>query len=274
MALPVSNLRTIITDGTNEAAVSSHNALLTNNFMLAVAMGLIPGMSHINKFGRNAAATSGDDVWDGGGVYAFFPATAQTVQAVSTSTDDDAGGIGALTMQVYGLDDNFDEQNEEVILDGTNPVVLDNTYRRLFRAVIKTAGTAETNVGNISVGVAAGAVGVYIGAGNGQTLQCIYTIPNGKSGYFVKGYVGLVDDDKNGETAQFQWQARPNNGTTGAWAVQGEMGLNNIGSSWWQYEYGIQAGPLPEKTDLRIRVITATATLGTVGGFDLLLVDD
>jgi hypothetical protein len=65
-----------------------------------------------------------------------------------------------------------------------------------------------------------------------------------------------------------------NNGVNGAWLVQGEIGCVNSGSSHWQYEYGIPAGPLPEKTDIRIELTTASAIFDAVGGYDLLLVDN
>lgn len=243
-------------------------------FYLKVAMGLVPGYSSVNKFGHNTAATSGDDVWGGGGVYAFYPTTAQTVQAVSTSVNDTSAGTGGRTMEVYGLDENWEEQNETVILNGTTPVVLSNTYIRLFRTIILTAGTLETNDGDITVAVSGGDVGIFIADGDGQTQHAVYTVPAGKTAYFIKGYVGLTADDKNGEIAEFQWKSRPNNGTTGAWAVKGEVGCNSLGSGTWQYEYGVPNGGIPEKTDIILSVITVSTTLGVVGGFDLVLIDN
>ncbi len=244
------------------------------DFMLEVSKGNIAGHSKVNKFGHNPAATAGEDVWHGGGAYAFYPTTAQTVQAASASVLDTSAGTGARTLMVYGLDSSWEEISETVTLSGTSPVVLSNQYIRMYRAVVLTAGSLETNAGAITVEVSGGDTAIYIGTGDGQTQHAIYTIPANKTAYFLKGYVGVADDDKNGEVVDFQWQARPNNGTTGAWAVKGEIGCNSVGSSNWQYEYGVPSGPIPEKTDIRIRVVAATATLGVVGGFDLILVDD
>jgi len=254
------------------------------DFYLKVAMGEVSGMSKMNKFGHNLAATSGDDVWGGGGVYGFYPTSAVTVDIKSSSVSDDGDpvGTGARTVVIYGLDANWDEQTSETItLDGTTEVSIGGTWLRIFRLVVLTAGTNVSNVGNITVqcvgaagGLADNTIGIYLNADDGQTQQTIYTVPNNKTAYFIKGYVGMADDDKNGEVAEFQWMARPNNGTTGAWAVKGEMSVNSLGPGWWQYEYGIPSGPIPEKTDIRIRVKTATATLGVVGGYDLILVDD
>jgi len=252
-----------------------------SEFYMNVSKGDIPGHSHINKFGHNSTATTGDDVWGGGGVYPFYPTAAVNVDIVSTSTSDDEGSTGAIQVIVMGLDSNWNEQQETVTLNGTGVVQLSNTYIRLFRAFVYEAGTGNTNVGNITVyarstgsGVTAGDVGIYIGAGDGQTLHCIYTIPSGKTGYFIKGYVGLSNSNKNGEDGTFRWLMKLNNGINGAWLTQGEVGLVNIGSSYWQYEYGVPAGGIPEKTDIKINLHFASAAMDTVGGFDIVLVDN
>lgn len=247
----------------------------TTDYYMEVAQGNIPGHSKVNKFGHNPAATTGDDVWGGGGAYAFYPTTGQPMEVVSTDGDDADGDTGARTIVVYGLDENWEEASETVILAGTTPVNLVNNYTRMFRTVVLTAGSSETNEGNLIVRIQGGGTqAIYINANDGQTQHAIYTVPAGKTAYFIKGYVGMADDDKNGEVAEFQWQARPNNGVTGAWAVKGEVGLNNIGSSYWVYEYGVPSGGIPEKTDIRIKVVSSTATLGVVGGFDLILIDN
>ncbi len=253
----------------------------SKDFYLEISKGNIPGHSKVNKFGHNPSATSGDDVWGGGGTYGFYPTAAVNVDAVSTSTSDDSGSTGAIQLTVQGLDSNWEQQEETITLNGTGVVQLSNTYVRMFRAFVYEAGTANSNVGNITVyarstgsGVTAGDVGIYIGAGGGQTQHAIYTVPSGKTAYFIKGYVGLTNSNKNGEDGVFNWLMKINDGVNGAWLTQGEAGLINIGSSYWQYEYGVPAGPIPEKTDIRIVLSTASATMDTIGGFDLVLVDD
>ena len=252
-----------------------------SEFYMNISQRKIPGHTHINKFGHNHSATTGDDVWGGGGVYGFYPTAAVNVDIVSTSISDDTGGVGAIQVLVKGLDSNWDEQEELITLNGTGVVQMTKTFIRLFRAFVYEAGTSNSNAGNITVyarstgsGLTAGDVGIYIGAGDGQTLHCIYTIPNGKTGYFIKGYVGLSNTDKNGQDGAFRWLMRLNNGLNGAWLTQGEVGLVNIGSSYWQYKYGVPAGEIPEKTDIRINLVSASDTMDTVGGFDIVLVED
>jgi len=246
------------------------------DFIFDVAKGNVPGHSSINKFGHNpAVATTGEDVWSGGGTYMFYPDTAKNMELVCDSSADSAAGTGARSVQVYGLDSNWLEINEVVILGGSDTVALTNKYIRMYRAIVITAGSYETNKGVIAIqDTGAGTVGAYIDADDGQTQQAIYTVPAGKTAYFVKGYTAMKNDDKNGEDASFKWKARWNNGGDGAWATKGQISLINIGSSWWQYQYGIPAGPLVEKTDIKIECYEASATVGATAGFDLLLVDN
>ena len=251
---------------------------LVKDFYLEVAKGNIPGHSYINKFGHNPAVETGpEDLWSGGGSYAFYPTTAQAMEIVSDSDDDlDITGIGARTVMIFGLDSNWDEISETIELNGQNSVDLNLTYIRIYRAIVVTAGSSNTNVGNITIEQDGGAgdTGAYIEATDGQTQQAIYTIPRGKTGYFLKGYVGIADDGKTAETAEFKWKAKANNGVNGAWATKGQISCSTLGSSWWQYEYGVPAGQIPEKTDIKLECTTTTAAMGMVGGFDILMVDD
>ena len=121
-------------------------------------------------------------------------------------------------------------------------------------------------------------IGIFIEVLGGQTQQTIYTIPAGKTAYFIKGYVGLATAVKTAENGVFRWLMKPNvAGPGGAWLTQGEIGLANLGSSHWQYEYGAPAGPIPEMTDIRIVLSASSAPAGgfdCVGGYDLILVDN
>ena len=246
-------------------------------FLVAVASGQVSGYSAVNKFGHNPTVATGDeDLWAGGGFYGFYPTNAQSMSIVSSSVGDDTSSTGAHTVIVYGLDANWLETSETATMDGTTSVALTNTYRRMYRGIVLTIGTSASNVGNITVTNSAGDVAIYIAADDGQTQQAIYTIPAGKTGYFLKGYVGVSDGGNaaSRESAQFKWKARLNNGTTGAWQTKGQIECINDGGSWWQYEYGAPSGPLAAKTDIRLECTESSATLGVVGGYDILLIDD
>lgn len=242
------------------------------DFKLEIVKGNVPGHSTVNKFGHNSAGAAGLDMWDAGVAYNYYPTTAQACTIVSTSSTDGNTLAGAWTVTVYGLDSNWAEISETVTMNGTTPVALTNNYIRLYRAVVMTAGSNETNTGVITV-TGGGNIGIHIAIGEGQTQQAIYTVPAGKTAYFTKGYVALSDDDKTGESMEFFWKVRPGI-PNGAWQVKGDVALGTLSSSWWVYEYGTPAGPIAEKSDIKISIPDSSSILGCVGGFDLILVDD
>jgi hypothetical protein len=259
------------------------NLRQNEDFYLEVSKGTIPGHSKINKFGHNPAATTGEDIWGAGGTYPFFPTAGVLVDIVSTDAADAAAIGGAIQVVVSGLDENWEEVSETVTLTGTTPVTtMSTTFIRLFRAFVLEAGATNTNAGDITVyarangsGLTAGDVGIFIGINGGQTQHAIYTVPAGKTGFFIKGYVGLSTPVNTAEDGTFHWMMRLNTtGVNGCWLIQGEAGLISIGSSYWIYEYGVPAGPIPEKTDIRIMMANASSSFDCVGGFDLVLVDD
>jgi len=262
---------TIVVRVTDTLEVNS----IPKDYYLEVAKGNVAGASKVNKFGHNPTATSGDDIWGGGGVYVFFPDTARTMEILSTSALDDEGSTGAIQVRVKGLDSNWLEIEETVTMNGTTPVSLTNKFVRMYRAFVLEVGSAETNEGDITVEiVGTDTAAIFISADEGQTQHAIYTVPEDKTAYFLKGYVSLTNSNKNGEDGTFQYYVRLNNGYQSAWLVKGEVGLVNIGSSYWQYEYAVPAGPIPGKSDIKIRLTDASATMNTQAGFDLILIDN
>lgn len=228
--------------------------------MHRVTSGWIP----LHKFGHNPDVDTGaaEDVWDGGGLYTW-PTSAAATTIVSASTDDDAEGTGAQTVFVQGLDANGALLSETATMDGTSAVTLSGEYLRVFRAYVVSAGTGETNAGNIQVKHGA-TVLAQITAGYGQTLMAIYTVP---TDYPVAGlaqwYVTLGRAITSvGEVAMLQ---RSNGG---AWRTVELISMSNTSSS-FQYNYPVWLDLKP-LTDICIRVLSVTANNTTVSaGFDI-----
>jgi hypothetical protein len=251
---------------------------ITNReYYLEVARGNVPGASIMNKFGHNPIVpTTGADIWGGLGLYGFYPTSGQSLEIVSTDTNDTNLGTGAWTVIIFGLDGAGLEVDEIVIMDGLNPVALTtHQYTSVYRAVVITAGGATlTNVGTISIRISGGGtVAAVIGIDDGQTQMTHFTIPANKHAFFIEGYVALGNDDKNGVGATFQWLAK-SPGVNGAWAVKGQAPLVNIGSSHFIYMYGAPAGILPSLTSIKIRCTVADAICDGIGGYDLILYDN
>ena len=179
-------------------------AINVGDYGFAVARGEVEGVSGVNKFGRcpdNLDSGVQSDIWDGaaaayGTKIYVAPTTARIHQIVSTSTDDDGDpvGVGARTIQVYGLTSwSTKEVSETLTMNGTTNVPTVNAYVFIYRMKILTKGATSSNVGVITATADTdSSVSAYILAGNGQTLMAVYAIPSIQTLY-VKGVWGAVN---------------------------------------------------------------------------------
>ena len=160
-----------------------------SDFMFEVAAGKHPGLSSVNKFGRNGDIDTGtipEDVWTQGGTW-VAPTQARTHDLVSTSANDAAAGTGMRTVEIQGLDANWDLQSETVTLNGTTNVATANTYTRIFRMYGATWGTGLENAGVITATAQTDAtVTAAINTGDNQTLMAIYTVPRNHTAYIAQ----------------------------------------------------------------------------------------
>ena len=218
----------------------------------------------IYKFGRNVDSDTGDDVWDGSEPYPF-PSAAATTTIVSASTADASAGTGAKTVQVEGLDSDWMHATEVATMDGDQAVTLSTQFLRVYRAKVLTAGTGETNAGNIQIKHGS-TVLAQISAAYGQTLMAIYTLP---ATYY--GWLANWRCSTDGNTAaKMALQTRE---FGGAWQTKDVVLLDTSGSSSIQIRR-IGFSRFPPKTDFRVRVLTGGNVLDVVSQFDLLLNND
>lgn len=243
------------------------------DFLINVARGLVSGHKLVDKFGHNPdidTTSEPEDVWGAGGTYTGFSDAAQTVDVVSSSADDDdTTGTGAWTVQIYGLDSNYDEINETITLDGVTPVTSSNSYLRLNRAIVRTAGTGGSNAGTITIDqTTSGDVMATIEPGRNQTLICAYTIPNGYTGYLLSWWASLVGFVTTAATGSVLM--RPLNETFQTKVV---ASLDSAGSSAFEKNYKIPL-QIAGKTDIVLRVDDVGANNTAVSaGFQILLIN-
>jgi hypothetical protein len=116
-------------------------------------------------------------LWEGltvsGGTYTY-PSSAGQVVLVSSSASD----TSALSVQIQGLDANYNLLSETIALNGTSNVTSVNSYFRI-NSLFCTNGT---NVGTITAKIAT-VLYAQINAGVGQSQASIYTVPAGYSFY-------------------------------------------------------------------------------------------
>lgn len=178
---------------------------------IAASIGRYNGWLAETKFAFNpAVGTSYEDVWNEGGTESYL-SSAETMDIVSTDGADKGtptAGTGARTVQIYGLDSSWNIQNEIVTLDGTNPVTTANTYLRVYRLIVRTAGNGGANAGDITATASTAAtVHAKIGIGDNQTLKSQYTVPNG---YYAVLRDGVASTPKN-DQAEIRLEVRPEN---------------------------------------------------------------
>lgn len=232
---------------------------LSPEHFIQIAVGNVKNTSHINKFGYNSAVgTSYETITDLG--TNNLPTSAAVVSVVSASTADTSAGTGARTVEIQGLDADYNLKTETVTMNGQTAVTTTATFIRVFRMRVATAGTGEVNAGNITASISSSDV-ARINADEGQTLMAVYTVPANKTAYLVKFQGSL---SKNQE-AQFQLRARE---SSGAWNVKGLWGTFAASVN---YDYPVPL-KFEEKTDIQIRAKAgATSEVGAI--FDLILID-
>ena len=244
---------------------------LDENFNLQLARGQIYNHSHVFKYGFNAAVgTTAETIWLEGGAYTW-PAAASVLKVTSDSTDDDVAGSGALTVVLEGLDANYAEISETVILTGQVSKNTTKSYLRLHRMYVTSAGGGLTNAGVIYAFTGAHSTGTpdvattirsTIGATEGQTLQAFYTVPAGYTAYVTQISAGS-QDGTNATTMIFR--QRP---TGGAFRTA-EKFIVFKGAFNRNHDVPLK---FVEKTDLELQGDAAAATTDVAGSFDIILV--
>lgn len=166
----------------------------------AVKMGKIKDHHSINKFGYNPAvgATPAETIWTVGGRYVYETVAVQP-NVSSTSVEDDiltagaVAGTGAHTVQIYGLDADYNEINEVVTLNGVADVVATKSYIRLNRMVIRSAGTGGANAGTVTCKDPTNTRTMgNIAIGDNQTLMALWTVPADHEGHLTNFWVASV----------------------------------------------------------------------------------
>lgn len=242
-------------------------ALKVEDRYLAIAEGGVLGHSVMLKFGRNPDIDTGsaEDVWEGGGVYPF-DTTAQSLEIVSSDGADVSNGTGARTVTVIGLDANYVAKSEVVTMTGGTAAALPGTWMRVHRCSVATAGSGEVNAGTLTVRIAgAGATRLVVGAGDGQTLMAVYTIPAGTTGYLYHYYV-TGNATPVAPTMDVNLWTRTNAGVRNL-KHQQAMSSGQALDYWFAIPFRIT-----EKTDVWIRAASSVNNTDVCGGFDLVLV--
>lgn len=152
----------------------------------AVALGDVNGTMSVRKYGSNpSVGVTAEFVDAAGGTYAGFLQAAATVRIqAGGNAADAAAGAGARKITVYGLDENWNLAEEDIVTAGASQSsATTTTFVRIHRVRVKDVGTyGGSNTGAIIVESSGAVVMATIAAGTGSTEMALYTIPAGYTG--------------------------------------------------------------------------------------------
>jgi hypothetical protein len=232
-------------------------------FNLQVARGQIMGHSSFSIFGYNPDLdTSEESVWPDGGTVPH-PTAASALSIVSTSTADDAAGTGAQTVFIEGLDGNYNVVSETVTMDGTTPVVTQNTYLYVNRFYVATAGTGGTNAGEITAKVSTTLYDI-IATGYNNSTTAHYCVPAGYTAYLVEGSISAGQASGSSSVTGFLKQHGPD----GILRIAAVTTLNN-GFANYSFQFPIV---VPEKNCIGATAIGAAANNSVSAYFNIVLI--
>ena len=258
-----------------------HYALLTKDIdagtgdsNLSIAAGEVPGTSYIEKFGANLSVNADiETIWEFGGIYEYLT-TASAVSAVSDESGDTApAGTGARTIELQGLDANYNTITEVISTGGTGGgASTTQQFLRIYRAFVKTTGSTGTNEGNILIKSGSTTV-ITIGThgtgankeGFGQSQTSVYTVPEGKTGYITQWSVG--SSVYNSGVQAFLQVSEVDNGPL--LRTRDVMFLNNYSIK--DYKVPLH---IPEKSDIEVRAYNNATGIPVSTSYNVILVDN
>ena len=215
-------------------------------FYLQVSRGQILEHETVFKFGFNPDVNSSEEtIWDVGGIYAY-PSSA-VAMTVTTDAGTPANDNGVKVI-VFGLDEDYNEVNQEVTLAGAGTATTTQTFLRVFRAYVSGSQAPTGNL-NITNG---GTTYARITVGENQTLMAMWTVPAGYTGFL--DHVNIATGTTNANqyvTAQIVQRTQG-----GVFRVMMKQTLGSGGIADFLLRYPIL---VPEKTDLEVRAVSSGA---------------
>jgi hypothetical protein len=225
---------------------------------LSIARGHVKDASHIHKFGAVPAMSQNQTgtVWDVDDT--LYPWTAFDTSGVLTIPAVNAADNGVV-VSVFGLDDNFDLVSENFTVSSSGTTTGTQTFKRVYRAFMSDG---VTNGGNINI-QRGGTTVARITAENGQTLMAIYTVPNGYTGYLLKGQMSCqAGADATGNMfVRYSGQS--------AFRIGHSFEVSGAGGA-YDYDFSVPI-QIPSKSDIDIRSSVRTNNARISSAFDIIL---
>lgn len=225
-----------------------------------IANGQVFKTSFIHKFGAVPAMSQNQSgsVWDVDDTNypwsSFDTAGTLSIPAVNAA---DNGHV----VTIIGLDDSYNEIEEEVTVSSSTATTTTNSFKRVYRAFCTAGGLSNT--GNIDIRKG-GVTVARISAGKAQTLMAIYTVPAGHTAYLVKGVMTVAGSaDATGDMF-VRYFGQDTFRVGHSFEVTGPGGP-------YMYEFTIPIR-IPEKSDIDVRAAVRSNNARCTAAFDIILV--
>lgn len=196
-----------------------------------------------------------NDVWNFGGVLEYLD-SAETMNIQSTSVNDTTGGTGARTVRIIGLNDDFNEIQEDVELDGVTPFSTGKSYLRILLMIVISSGSSQTNEGGITAtSDISGLVQRFIGVGNSISHNSHFTVPRGKRLLVLQYDMNITELTGAPSRVLISQQVKPPGSNT--WLVMFQRQIDTRTSNNFNIEQRV-CYMLNEGTDIRLQALAST----------------
>lgn len=240
---------------------------------LSIARGDYPGVSHVNKFGRNPASATNatEEIWDGS--YAHPWPTTATITDIRAATD--SAITRGVVVLVEGLNAAWEPVSQTVTTDVTNSTTempLGTALIRINRAEVQDDTTMDQDLwfGDSAMSGATD-IEAAIVAGNNQTEQAIYTVPLGYTAYITDYYADEHPVSGNAATSIDIKLWFRDNANGYAPKLKHTIGLAPGDDVQQEFHPFVVA---PAQTDIYLTTTTVGGAADISAGFYLILVDE
>lgn len=245
----------------------SHRAPVTDLGFLIPA-NVYDGVSCINKFGRNPNIAIGveEEIWDGSVAYTF-PATALMTKLNTTA---DIVGMRGETVEIQGLDGNWELVTQNAVLDASNTttlVTLETPLIRCFRMKFMSSVVGSSSITLVNDGDTA--LYANIEPGNNQTQMAIYTVPKYHVAYLTNYYAHVNPGTNLDPTSMPISLWATDNANGHARQLKHVVGLVSGGVQHNFYPYL----RFTQQTDIFMSAQPVGKAADVTAGFDLVIVD-
>lgn len=170
-----------------------------------------------------------------------------------------------------GLDANYAEVSQYIVLNGTTGVDGTTALIRGARLYGVLVGSGGSNVGTITMRQKTTTANVFavLPIGYNQTMIAAFTIPAGKTGYIIQWFASIAKKQATFSNVRLlvQHPGEP-------LRVQEEYTIASTGTSFAQRQFEGPKDGLRARTDIVVMADTSVDNSGVSAGFDILLIDD